>query len=542
MRGWGVIPAVAAGLFAIAGCAGRAPAPCGYPREIAFAGEADSLGLASFLRLPDGARAQRHEAAARWRAQAGRVRRATEAWRALATAAGLAPDDAAGWLGLAERQRELGDRAAAGRSLGLAAAAIDLAPRGGPRLRLALARAWLHRDQAEWSQGLAWTDSALALSPADREARLLQGLLLGQRGEESRALAVAAELERVDPLASDWIWVRGLAALGAESLPDALHYLGGNTQSASGRYPGSQPPQSAARAGGSPDIGRHGATPGLLHRADYWHDLGLVCERLERWSEAAGAYEASATALPLKEPACLRRVDLPVREGEAGGPLLPVWLAFDRFRAAGSWRAYAVEATRRFEAAADSGSRDFWSDAAVRALGICIRTGLAPPASRAARGRLYVQLGAYGLAEADLGRALAESRQLGRPDAATLYWLGFLRVKGERPGEALPLLREAAALEPGRAAVWSTRGYALVMTGDPGAARIALDRALALDPLQIAAWYNRGLLHFNSGRWEEAVLDLRRAAELAPDNVEVGNLLRRAVLQVQKSRREATGP
>ena len=176
------------------------------------------------------------------------------------------------------------------------------------------------------------------------------------------------------------------------------------------------------------------------------------------------------------------------------------------------------------------------------ALGICIRTGQVPSASRAARGRVYAQLGAYGLAEADLVRALAEFRQQGRSDAATLYWLGFLKVKGEKSGDALPLLREAAALDPGRAPVWSSLGYALVMTGDLEAARAALDRALALDPRQTAAWYNRGLLHFNSGRWEDAVLDLRRASELAPDNVEVGNLLRRSVLQVQKTRREAPGP
>ncbi len=542
MRGRGTLPALSAGLLLIAGCAGLVPAPCGYPREVSFAGEADSLGLDAFRLLPAVGQAQRHEAALRWRVQAGHARRATEKWRALAAAAGLAPDDASTWLALAELERELGDRVSARNSLDRAAAAIDLAPLASRRLRLALARAWLHRELAEWSWGLAWADSALALFPADREAKLLQGLLLGQRGEESRALVVADEIERIDPLASVWIWVRGVAALGAESLPDALHWLGGNTQASLRHYFGVQPPQPSGRAGDTSAIGRHGATPDILHRANYWHDLALVCERLERWSEAARAYEASMKSLPLREPICLRRVDLPVQEDDAGGPRLPVWLAFDRFRAAGSWRAYAVEATRRFEAAADSASRALWSDTAVGALGICIRTGQASTASRAARGRVYAQLGAYGLAEADLVRALAEFRQLGRPDAATLYWLGFLKVKGEKSGEALPLLREAAAIDPGRAPVWSSLGYALIMTGDIEAARAALDRALALDPRQTAAWYNRGLLHFNSGRWEDAVLDLRRAAELAPDNVEVGNLLRRSFLQVHKIRREAPEP
>ena len=518
MRGCGTLPVLSVGLLWIAGCAGHVPAPCGYPQEVMFVGEADSLGLDAFRLLPAAGQAQRHEAAARWRAQAGRARRATEAWQALATAAGLAPDDAPTWLALAELERELGDRASARNSLDRAAAAIDLAPLAAMRLRLALARAWLHRDLAEWSWGLAWADSALAIFPADRESRLLQGLLLGQRGEGSRALAVAGEIERSDPLASDWIWVRGVAALGADSPTDALHWLGGNARAALRRSPDS------------------------LHRADYWNDLALVCERLERWSEAARAYEASVKSLPLREPVCLRRADLPAREDDAEGPRLPVWLAFDRFRVAGSWRAYAVEATRRFEAATDSSARVSWSDAAVVALGICIRTGQAPPVSRAARGRVYAQLGAYGLAEADLVRALAEFRQQGRSDAATLYWLGFLKVKGEKFADALPLLREAAALDPGRAPVWSSLGYALVMTGDLEAARAALDRALALDPRQTAAWYNRGLLHFNSGRWEDAVLDLRRASELAPDNVEVGNLLRRSVLQVQKTRREAPGP
>lgn len=535
-----LLSAAALAAVALSGCASRPPPPCDWPAAGRYAGLADSLGLPEYLALPAAVRDDRRAEAAHWRRTRGRDG-AVRHLRALRTIAGLVPDDAGAWLDLAETLRWLGDRASALTALDAAAAAWPLAPepqRRSLRVRAALCRAWLHRDRGEWLPGLALVDSALAVAPRDREAILLQGLLRGLHGEHTGALLVAGDIERANPFLSDWVWIRGVASLGIDELPEAYHWLGGRSAVPIVRSQGNLRPEQTRRVGDPLEFGRHTATPDGLHRADYWRDLGLVCERMGRLEDATRYYGESAASVPVRDDACLARLDLPLRENDLQAATLPVWVAGDRFLVTGSAWAWGLECARRFESAPAPAAAAFWSDAAVGALTTCLRAGLEPVLARALRGRVYAQLDAPGLAEADLTRALDGFRAGGEADPATLYWLGYLRIKAERSVEAVPLLREALAADPGFARACSALGYALVMAGDLDAARDALDRAVALDPGQTAAWYNRGLMHFNAGRWEEAVLDLRRAAELAPENPDVDGLLQRAVLQLQRTRAE----
>jgi tetratricopeptide (TPR) repeat protein len=501
------------GLLWLAGaCAGTKPPPCLFPEEVAYAGGLDSLGIDAYRRRPSVEQEARRQAAATWRARAGRAQRAAIRLQALRTAVGLAPDHAQTWLELARLSRWLGDRESAMRALDAAEAALDELPRqerARLRMRIAQQEAWLHRDRGEWDAGLAMAETAAVVSPLERETVLLRGLLAGQRGGgPSPAMLVARDIQRFGNVPSDAVWVYGLAALGEGMLPEAYHYL----------------------TAGPDEL--HG-----LHKADYYNDLGLVCERLDNWFDAERFYVKAAHALPVRDRGCLQRLDLPLRAGDGRPVTLPVWLSFDRYFVAGSLHAYAREAVARFEAATSAGPRAYWSDAAIGALSVCVRKGAAPTDSRALRGRVYMQIEAWGLAEADLTAALAEQRAAGRPDPATLYWLGKLKVEEERYAAAASYLEESVRAQADLADGWNLLGYARLQLGDRDGARAALDRTLELDPERPAAWYNRGLLHFNTGNWEPAVLDLQRAAELAPDNAEIGAVLRRAVLQLQAVRR-----
>ncbi len=495
-------------LAAAAGCAGSQPPACLWPRDVAYSAAEDSLGLAPFHALTPVEQDRRRAEARQWRLRADGADRIAARLSALRNAVGLAPDDANAWLELARFSRAIGDRAAAAACLDNAAAAVPWLPsrdRPGARLHVALERAWLHRDRGEWDWGLAWVDSAAAISPRERETRLLQGLLLGERGGGAApALLIARDIRRERFYLGDANWIEGMAAVGDGMLADAYAWL-----------------PSAETVFG-------------LHRADQFNDCGLVCERLGELSEAERFYRKAGYSLPLRDPSCLKMQELPLTGGASPAPTLPVWLTFDRFYAAGSLHAYARLAAANYERAAAGAERSFWGDAAVSALSVCIRKGAWPTESRALRGRVFMQMDLLGLADADLTRALREEREGPGAAPATLYWLGLLRIKGEQPGEAIPLLREAVAADSSLAPAWSSLGYALVVTGRPAQARAALDRALALDPRLAEAWYNRGLMHLNAAEWAPAVADLERAADLAPGNLEIAGVLRRARAALQK--------
>lgn len=501
-----------AAAMSMSSCATVPRSICRYPADVSYVGELDSLGLDAFRRLDAPSQSRRRNLAGEWLKRASSAAVASQQLRFLRTAAGLAPDSPEVWLRVADVCRWLGDRASAQSSLDAAAAALrhGAEPKNRARLslRLALARGWLHWDRGEWAWGLTWADSASRISPTERETMLLRGLLLGASGDLTHALLVAREIDRLDPHLSDRSWIRGIAAYGQRRLADAYLYF-------------------------------NGVSPDRLHRADFWNDVGLVCELLGNLPDARFYYRKAIRSLPVRDSACLEQFALPISPTlDAVTGTLPVMIAYDRYYVMGSPMAFALEAVRRFESAAAATERIRWGDTAINALGICLRRGFDDAVVRGLRGRVYVQMQAFDLAETDLRRARATLTGRGQVDAGTLYWSGHLKVLTERYAEALPLLRAAVAADSTRGAAWSSLGYALIMSGDLVAARAALDRTLALDPLSAAAWYNRGLMHFNDGQWESAVLDLRQAADLAPDNAEIESLLRRATLKLQAARRE----
>ncbi len=517
----GPAPLVARGRVLVAGvlllvscagwwsCSGRQTITYDYPAVLMYDQQADSLGLSAFLALPADQQETRRILAARWRELANGASTVPGRLRALHNAVGLAAVDAEAWLDLAELNRWCGHHRETERYLTAAAPAIKLAPplnRESLWLRMSLLAAWHHYDRGDWYEGLAWSDSILAIRPSDHRTLLIRGLLLAGVGRSRDATYLAREIERIDFFLTDWRWIRGITEYHRDALKEAFNIM---------RF-----------------------SPSPEHRAECWHDMGMVAERTAHWTEAERFYSRAFSSLPLQERSCLFEHRRRSPGAKADDEEMPVWLAFDRFYVTGSRVAYTALALARLEASTASQEREFWGDAALNAASVCVRKLMGLPWTRSWRGRAYTQLEMYPQADTDLTRALRGFDRLRVVDAPTLASLGHVKLRREEFSAALPLLRRAVAADTACARTWSDLGYALIMIEDLENAMITLDRALVLDPTLAVAWYNRGLMNFHAQRWEEAVADLQEAARLAPDNPSIAEVLQRAILMVQRNRRQ----
>jgi Tfp pilus assembly protein PilF len=84
-------------------------------------------------------------------------------------------------------------------------------------------------------------------------------------------------------------------------------------------------------------------------------------------------------------------------------------------------------------------------------------------------------------------------------------------VAAGRHGEALALLGEAEALQPGNAGIPNYQGQILFLAGRHREAEAALRKALQLDPYLADAHNNLGALYDRTGRKDEAEAEFRTA-------------------------------
>ncbi len=502
--------------LALAGCASSRLAPADYPQSIRYTAAADSLGLEAFRGLPADVQAVRRREADRHLLAARGDASLDQRLRRLHTAVGLAPDHAEAWTLLLEHARWFGDdqlAAAHLASLRLALAAAPAPANRDLRRRAAQTMAWLNYDRGQWLDGLAWADSADALSDGNQ---VIRGLLLAGSGQFLYAEDIARRLAGQNDFSSSARWVHGVA-----------EWYRGNPELARTVVQLQRDPTLVVKLQEGPDAfipGELRPEPG--HAAECWRDLGMLEEVLENWNDARANYEHSFASVAGADGRGVVRAD--VRNLGGSRRALPVWLAFDRFYVTGSLSSYTALAYTRYAAAHDPQTREFWASAAVDAAGTCIRRGLDTPWALRVRGLLQVAAGRTNEGRADLENAWRQLRDRRREDFATVSALGHLYLKDGRPGDALPLLRTAVRLRPESAASWADLGLALILAEDLDAARPALDRALELDPDLAVGWYNRGLLYYHARQWSAAVADLERAARLAPDDPEVLRTLEQA--------------
>lgn len=123
--------------------------------------------------------------------------------------------------------------------------------------------------------------------------------------------------------------------------------------------------------------------------------------------------------------------------------------------------------------------------------------------------------------------AVRRMRWMGRDDPDTRSQLGFML--GERGDEAgaLAEFERSLELEPNPTA-WANIGALRERRGDDDAALQAYDSALELDPNDVAALHYAGRVLLRSGRPERARELLERAASLAPDRIDIQEMLAEA--------------
>lgn len=89
------------------------------------------------------------------------------------------------------------------------------------------------------------------------------------------------------------------------------------------------------------------------------------------------------------------------------------------------------------------------------------------------------------------------------PAAAQRHWAeGLARFRADDVAGAVPLLRQAAAEDPGHAAILTDLGYALARAGERSEAEALYRRAILIEPERVYAYANLAeLLTTDPGRW-----------------------------------------
>jgi tetratricopeptide (TPR) repeat protein len=143
------------------------------------------------------------------------------------------------------------------------------------------------------------------------------------------------------------------------------------------------------------------------------------------------------------------------------------------------------------------------------------------------RGLAWTMAGEYDRAIEDFGRALAsqDTQPMTEYEVGGVYCMRGLAwvAKGEL-SPAIADLDRAVGLCPEFAFAYNQRGRTWLALGNSTMKAVSdFNQALRLNPIYDAAFNNRGLAWAKMGELEKAAADFRRAIQLNPDSVFVGN-------------------
>jgi predicted O-linked N-acetylglucosamine transferase (SPINDLY family) len=238
----------------------------------------------------------------------------------------------------------------------------------------------------------------------------------------------------------------------------------------------------------------------------YHQTHGLVASAMQRYSEAASAFEQAAALCP-EAPEAWSGL------GQALHGLQRLDDALAAYRRAQSLAPLNVQTANNFGVALTA-ARRYEEALAVLRLGLA-RT----PAS----GELWYNLGNALAAQGASPEAVAaytEALKVQPGNIRALLNLGnVLRARRELTA-AIDCYYKALALDPESHDAYNNLGTALWSAGRIDEARESLNRAIALRPDSSAAHNNLGNVLKDSGRMDAAVAAFRRAVELAPHDAQ----------------------
>jgi len=512
--------------------------------------QADSLGLASFLQLPEVQQDDRRRRAGPFLEKVeeakvfevvsndyileqstrsaqmydGNTRKIDHLLDYVDVAVGLDPSHAGAWLHRGRLNEARGHVAAAAASYELAWEAATRAPQPvetakAERLEIALQMAWIQRDAGHWETGLAWLarlDPGVLRSHG--EASLLKGLLLAGLGEDEAAMRISYGLPTID--------LPGIPPI------QRMNYLGRRAQKSDLLKRWLQAEVWRERCDLDLAWKSMGETPTwteLLHVPhQVYQDLGRLAELTDDYkvtelyalAELARPYHRLAPAVPRGHDPLIAGV--PDERAD-------FYCTDDGRYLDGSLVGFATASTTT----ALETTQGLWADhyyaLALAALDACIRRDIQAEVALALRGRLRDTRGMNALAERDLVEARDFMLDRDLIDPLTSYWLGLRRMEDGDLAGAEELFFEAVAIDSFHAGAWVGLGAVRVQQGDMEGAEEAFTRTIAHDPRQAVGWYNRGLLRCQADRIDEGLADFKVAARLDPGNKEIARVHRMAL-------------
>jgi len=148
-----------------------------------------------------------------------------------------------------------------------------------------------------------------------------------------------------------------------------------------------------------------------------------------------------------------------------------------------------------------------------------------------ALGTLLIRQERHKEAEQMFRQALAVDKN----DGIALRMLSELRLSFGDVKEALDLAKRATAIPDAPASAWITLAIAQKKSGDVVAAKATLDRVLTDAPENVAALIERADLFADEKNFEAAIVDLKTAAKLKPENKAVASRLANALHQTGRT-------
>lgn len=104
-----------------------------------------------------------------------------------------------------------------------------------------------------------------------------------------------------------------------------------------------------------------------------------------------------------------------------------------------------------------------------------------------------------------------------------LAWLGFLYLRSEKAGQAVPLLERAAQMRPNDLEVMNNLGNAYLATDQLDKALGRYAQMTVMKPGMFEPWYNMGNIHLRQKNWDGALKAYTRATTLNPEDAYVLN-------------------
>lgn len=137
--------------------------------------------------------------------------------------------------------------------------------------------------------------------------------------------------------------------------------------------------------------------------------------------------------------------------------------------------------------------------------------------------------------EAEAEQSLRQALTIDSRDGLALRMLADIRLRAGAATEALDLAKRATAIPEAPPSAWIALAMAQKANGDTAAARATLDNVLADDAKNVAALIERAELFSNAKKFESAIVDLRAAANVKPNDKVIASRLADALQQSGKA-------